>query len=643
MGIDGRLAGFAFVPPAARWSGGRSKECHPDPEEPLNRSKKILAGALIAAAGLGLGTGGRAVHAQEAPTLFRNVRVFDGVAVHEGLDVLVREGRIAEVGRGIRGPAGAVVVEGAGRTLLPGLIDAHTHAFTTEPAEAVIFGVTTELDMFTDHRTAARWRREQSQGRANDRADVFSAGTLVTAPQGHGTQFGLPIPTISVADSADAFVQARIDEGSDWIKIVYDDGTTYGLAWPTIDRALLAALVRAAHRRERLAVVHIGSAAGARDALEAGADGLVHLFTDSLPAQSLIELARERGAFVVPTLVVLQSITGVPGGAPLLEDPRIEPYLLPAHRASLRQAFPTGPGMAERYRVPVETVRRLHAAGVPILAGSDAPNPGTSHGAALHMELELLVEAGLSPTEALAAATSVPARVFGLEDRGRIAPGLRADLVLVQGDPTTDITTTRAIEGVWKGGVPVARDAFARRVAEALAAADAPPAAAIGDGLISDFESGRPDTRFGTIWMPNTDSFAGGTSTVDMEVVPAGEGGSGLVLRLTGTITDAVPYAWAGAMWSPGSQPMQPVDLSSRKGLAFRARGDGRSYRVLVFSQSRGMVPIARPFTAPAEWTEFAMTWEDFGIDGSDVMGILIVGSPPAGSFEVFVDDVRLQ
>ncbi|CAN5911452.1 hypothetical protein BH23ACT10_BH23ACT10_20020 [soil metagenome] len=100
----------------------------------------------------------------------------------------------------------------------------------------------------------------------------------------------------------------------------------------------------------------------------------------------------------------------------------------------------------------LHNVGRLTAAGVPVLAGTDAPNPGTVHGASLHRELELLVMAGLSPGAALAAATSVAAEQFGLIDRGRVAPGLRADLVLVGGDPTTDITATRQLTGVWRGG-----------------------------------------------------------------------------------------------------------------------------------------------------------------------------------------------
>lgn len=103
-------------------------------------------------------------------------------------------------------------------------------------------------------------------------------------------------------------------------------------------------------------------------------------------------------------------------------------------------------------------VRVLAAAGVPLLAGTDAGNPGTAHGASIHRELELLVSAGLTPIEALRAATSTPARVFRLLDRGRLAPGLRADLVLVDGDPSRDITATRAIVQVWRNGVMVARE-----------------------------------------------------------------------------------------------------------------------------------------------------------------------------------------
>ena len=102
-------------------------------------------------------------------------------------------------------------------------------------------------------------------------------------------------------------------------------------------------------------------------------------------------------------------------------------------------------------------VAQLHRNGVRLLAGTDASSPGTAHGASLHDELHLLVLAGLSPPAALAAATSVPAAAFGLTDRGGIAPGMRADLVLVHGDPEHDITETRTIGQVWRAGHPASR------------------------------------------------------------------------------------------------------------------------------------------------------------------------------------------
>lgn len=106
----------------------------------------------------------------------------------------------------------------------------------------------------------------------------------------------------------------------------------------------------------------------------------------------------------------------------------------------------------------------LAAANVRILAGTDAGNPGTAPVVSLHGELEYLVKAGLAPERALAAATSVPAAAFHLIGRGRIAPGLRADLVLVNGDATADVMATRDIVEVWKGGIPVDRESWRQRI-----------------------------------------------------------------------------------------------------------------------------------------------------------------------------------
>ncbi len=566
------------------------------------------------------------------PLAFTGVRIFDGENVLASGTVVVVDGTITAAGEDVAVPDGAEVVDGRGKTLLPGLIDAHTHVWGDALERALQFGVTTELDMFSDHGSAAVARREQAAGEAFHRADLFSAGTMVTAPGGHGTQFGLEIPTLERAVDAEAFVAARLAEGSDYIKLVYDDGKTFEHDFPSLDRETVVAVVRAAREHDTLAVAHIHTLEAGRQVLEAGADGLVHLFIDQLDPE-FGRLAAESGAFVIPTLSILESMSGLATGAPLAEDERLEPYLLAGEQSRLQQTLLQRDDGGERYQVPKTTVGQLREAGVPILAGTDAPNPGTVHGASLHRELELLVEAGLTPREALAAATSVPADAFRLNDRGRIAPGRRADLVLVEGDPTADITATRAIAGIWKQG---------RRV-ERRSAADAAAPSRVAAGRVSDFESGELDVDFGLGWVPSTDSRMGGTSTVELDVISGGAENSARALRIHGEGGAGVAYPWAGALFFPGQQPMAPVDLSDGSEVVFWARGDGRQYRVMMFAESLGQIPASVGFVAGEAWERHAVTFAEFGVDGSDVKGILFSSGLEPGSFAFEIDNVEIR
>jgi len=151
---------------------------------------------------------------------------------------------------------------------------------------------------------------------------------------------------------------------------------------------------------------------------------------------------------------VIAGVSGSGEGAKLADDPLVAPYLKPDQVQIMRVKVRAA---AYHYDVAAGEVAALKAAKIDILAGADAGNPTTTHGATLHEEMALLVAAGLTPVEALRAATSLPARRFHLAGRGHVAVGERADLVLVDGDPTKDITATRAIAGIWKNGYPVAR------------------------------------------------------------------------------------------------------------------------------------------------------------------------------------------
>jgi hypothetical protein len=316
--------------------------------------------------------------------------------------------------------------------------------------------------------------------------------------------------------------------------------------------------------------------------------------------------------------------------------------------ATLKKKFTRDEKETTDFANALAAIRALHDAGVPVLAGTDAPNPGTAHGASIHRELELLVKAGLTEAQALAAATSLPASAFGLSDRGRIAPGLRADLVLVKGDPASDITATRDIVSIWKAGFPADRDslkaAVAKEIETAEAARKAPPPEGLAEGLISDFEDGSLKTRFGSGFVPATDVVMGGKSTAELTVVDSGPGGRGRALRIAGVISDASPHAWAGAQFSPGPSVSTEANLSSKKALRFFTKGDGRVYVVLLFTKAGGFLPAQKKFASGASWSEVVIPFAELGgTDGRDVTAIVFDADSTPGAYSFLIDDVRLE
>jgi imidazolonepropionase-like amidohydrolase len=609
----------------------------------MNRVLPILIACTVGAA---------AAIAQPAtgPLLIEHVRVFDGTRILDNRSVLVESGVIRSVAATIPRPPDATIVDGAGKTLLPGLIDAHTHTIVEASLQqAPVFGVTTDLDMFTDPAVAASIKKRQKEGDLLDYADLRSAGYLATVPGGHGTEYGIKVPTLTRPEEAQSWVDARIAEGSDYIKIVYDDMLEYGIGKPspTLTKEVMKALTDAAHKRGKLVVVHIGSLQQALDAIDAGADGLAHLFAGPASAPDFGKLAASHGIFVVPTLTVLNTICATNFDSDLASDPRLKPYLPPSETTAMQAHF--GLPVKVSCEGASVAVRQLKAARVPILAGTDAGNPGTTQGASIHGELELLVRAGLTPAEALHAATAASSAAFRLDDRGQIAPGKRADLVLVNGDPTTDIRQTRDIVAVWKAGHAIDRAAWkasvAKQIEDQAGAKNAAPPRGSESGWIADFEQeGAPQARFGAGWMVSTDQVAGGKSTAKMEVIPGGAEGSKNALRVTGEVAIGFAFPWSGVMFSPGPSPMAPVNLSARKEIQFWAKGDGHTYQIMLFSQRLGYRPATLTFVAGPEWKQFTLPFASFGgVDGSDIMAIVWSGGPEIGKFEFELDNIRIQ
>ncbi len=359
---------------------------------------------------------GSHMDAQNPKTLLANVRIFDGTQISHPTFVVIDDDKIGTI------PRGARVIDCKGGILIPGLIDSHVHLHGKEDLEQLRqYGITTCLDMECFPPELLHSLRDLP-----GLPDVFSAGFAAyyqRPGQGWPPEGSVPDP-----EAAHLFVANRVAEGVDFIKMLADPSgpTTRGIDQPSMNM-----LVATAKQYNLLTIAHAMSPPGLKMAQDAGIDVVTHAplapaLDGGTAAMNAIARMVSDGRTCVPTLTMMEGIDKLqtPGGA---------------------------------YEHTKAAVGAMHKLGVPILAGTDcnkAPGAPVSpvHGESLHHELELLVDAGLTNLEALRAATVLPAKHFRIPDRGVIAPGMRADLVLLSADPLEDIKNTRSIQKVWLAG-----------------------------------------------------------------------------------------------------------------------------------------------------------------------------------------------
>jgi imidazolonepropionase-like amidohydrolase len=338
----------------------------------------------------------------------------DGGPPVPGQTVLAAGGLIERVGPAdrVRPPPGSLVVDGAGCTLLPGVVDAHVHLGFYPPEVVVAGGVTTVRDLgWPPERLAGL--RELAAARPEASPRLLAAGQIVTVPGGYPTRAAWAPPGTGrpVAGRAEAVraVAELAAAGAAVIKVALDDR-----AGPTLPAPVLAAVVGAAGDHGLGVTAHVGTASEVVKALDAGVGELAHWPFDHRPLRHALVDRLAETAVAVPTLHI---------------DPS------PARRAG---------------------VHRFISRGGRVLYGTDMGNQGPPP-AVDPEELRLLVEAGLDPGRALAAATSLAAAHLGLSGVGRVAEGGVADLLLVEGDPLADLVALRRVRLVARGGRVAAR------------------------------------------------------------------------------------------------------------------------------------------------------------------------------------------
>ncbi|KAK5119632.1 hypothetical protein LTR85_007461 [Meristemomyces frigidus] len=401
--------------------------------------------------------------------LIKDVRIFNGESTIDSGSVLVEHGKISKVS------SSAIAFDGTifskpGHTLIPGLIDVHIHADSGNPTalpQSLQFGVTTVCDLHNEYPNIQKLRKQVEGGDCADLKTTSFAATiemgwpmpvvLAHSTNPHVKEELATWPKLDTPESGRKYVQERVEEKVDYIKLMHESGTAMGQKFNKPSLELQRAVVEEAHKNGLIAVAHSTCLADTLEILSCGVDGMAHTFVDQPPTQELIDAYKKNGAHCNPTLACQGSCTaeGQKTQEKFAHDPRVKHLLGEAERERMCMCMAFAKDTGGKVEYAFETVRQLKAAGVPILVGSDAAGPavGTAWGLSAHHELSLFVnECGFTPAEALRAATCLPAQRFNFSDRGQIKEGLRADLVLVEGNPLDDIDHTLDLRAVWTAG-----------------------------------------------------------------------------------------------------------------------------------------------------------------------------------------------
>jgi len=436
--------------------------------------------AIVIAAGFVLLGFTSAYGQKNTVVVLEGARLIDGTgaAPRENTAIIIDGDHISAIGTAgkMRYPKGARVVDVRGRTIIPGLINSHGHlgvvlgtgqspnAYTRENVQNAVvqyeqYGVTSMISLGLNRDLVYELRDEQKKG-------TFPGASIFTAGRGIGVPGAAPPVNVAAdqvyrattVDEARAQVREMAAHHVDMIKIWVDD--IFG-RFSKMQPEVYAAIIDESHKQGLRVAAHVFYLADAKSLVADGVDVLAHSVRDQKVDAELISAMKSHGTFYVPTLTVDESFYVFAEHPEMMDNPfftnAVSPELLKMFRSPEYKAkCENDPNLAKNkaaHAAAMQNLKLLEDAGVKVALGTDSGAfPARIHGWAEHRELEMMVDSGLTPMQALVAATQTSAALLNAGDRGTLVPGKRADLIVLAANPLDDIRNTRQMVAIWHAG-----------------------------------------------------------------------------------------------------------------------------------------------------------------------------------------------
>ncbi len=356
--------------------------------------------------------------------IIKDVNVFDGERVLENVDFVFSTTGIQSISTKKKRYFDSTIIDGKGKTIIPPLVNAHVHVRSSENLkESLNVGIFGVLDMFS---TDARANNLRVYNDSLAYSKFYSSNIGATPPGGHGTQFGINIPTINDTLSPRQFVKDRIAQNADYIKITHETSMS------RLDTSRLRELIDETHRQNKIAVAHVSDLQNGLELVNQNVDGLAHIWhrSNSISTESDLNLLKKREVFVIPTLSVILKLINHAEEIGLEDD-----YL-----------------SIEKLK---NEVRKLNEKKICILAGTDSPNFNMNYSSQFFEELLLLKECGLSEIEILKSATKNIYERFHLKEFDVLRIKGNSSFILISGRPYLSIEDIMNQKRIWKNGIEI--------------------------------------------------------------------------------------------------------------------------------------------------------------------------------------------